>query len=67
MSLVHCRASVSNGAFAPIFKCLNDLKYHKIMTRALLLYALFNIGGNTKRFWVDRFLPRYASSGTTCS
>jgi hypothetical protein len=52
--------------FAPIFKRLNDLKYHKIMTRALLLCALFDIGGETKRFWVDHFSPQYASGGTTC-
>jgi hypothetical protein len=56
----------SNGAFAPIFKRSNDLKYHKIMTGALLLYTLFDIGGETKRFWGDLFWPRYAPGGATC-
>jgi hypothetical protein len=56
----------SNGAFVPIFKRSNDLKYHKIMTGALLLYALFDIGGEAKWFWVDLFSPRYASGGATC-
>jgi hypothetical protein len=55
-----------NRVFAPIFKRSNDLKYHKIMTRALLLYVLFDIGGEPKRFWVDQFSPRYASGGATC-
>jgi len=59
-------SSNSNEAFAPIFKGSNDFKYHKIMTRALLLYALFDIGSEAKWFWVDCFSPRCAPSGTTC-
>jgi hypothetical protein len=56
-----------NGAFVPIFKSSNDLKHHKIMIGALLLYALFDIGGEAKRFWVDLFSPRYAFDGATFS
>jgi hypothetical protein len=47
------------------FKRSSILKYYKIMTGVLLLYVPFDIRGWKKWFWVDRFLPRYASDGAT--
>jgi hypothetical protein len=46
-----------NGAFAPILKHSNDLKYQKIMTEALLLYALFDIRAKQSSFGYTTFHP----------